>query len=87
MKYLILVVALLLSACNSVPVIAKFPDVPPQLLEKCPQLQKIEKDNVSIVDLTGTVVGNYTQYYECAVKSDSWIEWYNTQKKIYESVK
>ena len=72
--------------CSS-DLIAKFPDVPPQLLEKCPQLQKIQKDNVSIVDLTGTVIGNYTTYYECAVKSDSWIEWYNTQKKIYESVK
>ena len=76
-----------LTGCSSVPVIAKFPDVPSQLLEKCPQLQKIEKDNVSIVDLTGTVIGNYTTYYECSVKSDSWIEWYTTQKKIYESVK
>jgi len=87
MKYLVLAVVLMLSACSNVPVIAKFPDVPAQLLEKCPQLQKIEKDPVSIVDLTGTVVTNYTTYYECAVKSDSWIEWYNTQKKIYESVK
>ena len=83
----ILLVSCLTGCATSVPVIARFPDVPTQLLEKCPQLQKINKEQVSIVDLTGTVVGNYTTYYECAVKSDSWIEWYNTQKKIYESVK
>lgn len=87
--FLLMVIALVscLAGCNSVPVIAKFPDVPPTLLEKCPQLQKIEKDNVSIVDMTKTVTDNYTTYYECAVKSDSWIEWYNVQKHIYESIK
>lgn len=87
LTFIIILLVFILTGCSSVPVIAKFPDVPPPLLEKCPQLQKIDKDSVSIVDLTGTVVGNYTTYYECAVKSDSWIEWYNTQKKIYESVK
>lgn len=87
MKYLLVAMALLLTGCGSVPVIAKFPNVPPALLEKCPQLQKIDKESVSIVDITGTVVSNYTTYYECAVKVDSWVEWYNTQKKIYENVK
>jgi hypothetical protein len=78
----------MLTACGTaVPVIANFPEVPANLLEKCPTLQKIDKDNASIVDMTKTVTDNYTTYYECAVKSDSWIEWYNVQKHIYESMK
>ena len=88
MKYLLLPLVLMLTACGTaVPVIANFPEVPANLLEKCPKLQKIEKDNASIVDMTKTVTDNYTTYYECAVKSDSWIEWYNVQKHIYESMK
>ena len=88
MKYLLLPLVLMLTACGTaVPVIANFPEVPANLLEKCPTLQKIDKDNASIVDMTKTVTDNYTTYYECAVKSDSWIEWYNVQKHIYESMK
>lgn len=87
MKYLLIAMVSMLTACSNVPVIAKFPNVPPALLEKCPPLQKVDKESPSIVDLTGTVVNNYTTYHECAVKSESWIEWYKTQKKIYENVK
>ena len=79
---------ILLSGCGTaVPVIAKFPDVPQEMLEKCPQLKTIDKETTTFSNLTNTVTENYTQYYVCANKSDSWIEWYNTQKKIYESVK
>jgi hypothetical protein len=30
---------------------------------------------------------NYNTYYECAIKTDAWIEWYQKQKHIFESVK
>jgi hypothetical protein len=33
------------------------------------------------------VSSNYSSYYECAVKIDAWIEWYNVQKTIYEGIK
>jgi len=36
--------------------------------------------------MTKTVVDNYTTYYECAVKNDAWIEWYQTQQIIFEKV-
>lgn len=88
MRLLALSLVLLLSACGTpVPIIAKFPDVPADLLEKCPQLKTIEGETTTFSKLTETVNANYSQYYICANKSDSWIEWYNTQKKIYESVK
>ena len=87
-KHFILVVfTVIMTACSTtVPVKAKFPDVPERLLSKCPQLEKL-KDDAKLSDISKTVTINYSTYYECAVKSDAWIEWYQTQKNIFESVK
>ena len=71
---------------TTVPVTAKFPNVPEQLLVKCPQLEKLGNE-VKLSDISKTVTTNYTTYYECAVKHDSFIEWYNVQKNIFESIK
>ena len=75
------------SGCSTtVPVTAKFPNVPEQLLVKCPQLEKLGNE-VKLSDISKTVTTNYTTYYECAVKHDAFIEWYNVQKNIFESIK
>lgn len=88
MKYLVISLLLCLSACSTtVPVVMKFPEAPKVLMEKCPPLKVITEESVSIVDLTKITTTNYTSYYECAVKVDTWIEWYHTQKKIFEEVK
>ncbi len=85
MRYLLLV--LILTGCSTtVPVTAKFPDVPERLLVKCPQLEKLENE-VKLSDISKTVTNNYTTYYECAVKHDAFVEWYKIQKNIFESVK
>lgn len=85
MKYLLLV--LILTGCSTtVPVTAKFPDVPERLLVKCPQLEKLENE-AKLSDIAKTVTNNYTTYYECAVKHDAFVEWYQVQKRIFESVK
>ena len=88
MRYLVVVIALLLTGCSVfVPVTAKFPSVPDTLLESCPkELKTIDGDKVSIIDLTKSVVENYETYHLCAEKTESWIEWYNIQKKIFEEV-
>lgn len=80
--------ALLLTGCSTtVPVTMKFPDAPAVLMEKCPPLQTIDKtEGVSIIDLTKNVTINYTTYYECGIKVENWIEWYNDQKKIFNKV-
>lgn len=81
------VLACLMTGCSTtVPVTVKFPAAPVLILEKCPQLKTIEGESVSIIEYTKVVTLNYTTYYECAVKSDTWIEWYYAQKKIFESV-
>jgi hypothetical protein len=84
MKYLL---PLLMVGCSTtVPVTAKFPEVPERLMQKCPQLEKLENE-AKLSDISKTVTNNYTTYYECAVKDDAWIEWYQKQKIIFESVK
>jgi hypothetical protein len=64
----------------------KFPDVPERLLQKCSTLEKLENES-KLSDISKTITNNYTTYYECAVKTDAWIEWYNIQKNIFDGVK
>jgi uncharacterized lipoprotein YmbA len=88
MKYTILGLALVLAACSTpVPVSQRFPDVPKALVERCESLRKIEGDKVAITEMLKVVVQNYGMYYECAAKVDGWNDWYQEQKRIYESVK
>jgi len=77
-----------MTGCSTtVPVTAKFPEPPNKLAtEKCPNLQKLN-DGAKLSDVATTVTINYSTYYECAVKSDTWIEWYEIQKRIFEGVK
>ncbi len=88
MKYLLVSLVLLLSACTTtVPVVAKFPDAPGILAqEACPQLQKLGSDP-KLSDIAKTVDANYTLYYTCAFKLEAWQKWYREQKIIYEGFK
>ena len=86
MKLLIVALTFLLTACVAVPVDRKFPDVPVELQQACPDLKLVNR-TIKLSEVVDTVVSNYGQYKECQVKVDSWIDWYTTQKKIFESVK
>jgi hypothetical protein len=87
MKYLTCVLFILISGCSTVvPVTAKFPEVPTKLQAKCPQLEKL-KDEVKLSEVSKTITMNYSTYYECAVKVDSWNEWYQVNKLIFEGIK
>jgi len=84
MKYAV-ILALLLSGCSTVvPVVARFPEPPSKgATTACPALQKL-KDDAKLSDVANTVTVNYSTYYECAVKTDAWQEWYRIQKHISE---
>jgi hypothetical protein len=87
MKYL-LVLSLLLGGCSTVvPVTARFPDAPAELFVDCEQLEKVPADTKQLSVTSETVVRNYGRYHKCRAKVNSWHEWYDTQKKIYEGVK
>lgn len=84
----ILLLALLLAGCSTVvPVTQKFPEAPGlQATTACPQLQKLEQ-SPQLSQVAKIITVNYTEYYQCAVKLDAWIEWYQKQKIINEGLK
>jgi ubiquitin len=91
-RLLLTVVAFLLSGClatSSPPpiVIMPFPDVPEELKVACPDLGLVPTNTDKLSDVIDTVADNYTQYHDCRLKVDNWIEWYNTQKHISDGVK
>ena len=86
MKLITLLAVLVLAGCSSVPVARHFPDVPDELKIACPDLQETEQ-TTKLSEVITVVTNNYSQYHECRVKVDIWIDWYNSQKKIFDSVK
>lgn len=85
MKYgLPLALAFLLTACVAVPVERNFPAVPEDLTQQCSKLQEVPTDVTRLSDVLLVVTNNYALYHECALKVETWNEWYKTQKKIFE---
>ena len=87
MKKLIVISCLLVAGCVSVPVERKFPTVPDTLKEPAPELQTLNVPNPQLSDLITNANDNYAEYYKLREKYRAWIDWYNTQKKIFDSVK
>ena len=83
---ILMLVMFVLTGCSTpVPISAKFPDAPGKnATVACPQLEKL-KDDAKLSDVANTVALNYETYYGCAVKADTWIEWYEIQKRIFEN--
>jgi hypothetical protein len=82
----LLLVILMMIGCSTVPVERKFPDVPKELMESCPDLKQTQSTS-KLSEVLTVVVENYGQYHECKLKANSWIDWYNTQKQIFNTVK
>jgi hypothetical protein len=87
MKLLIAILAVSLTACVSVPVERKFPKAPEELMVACPDLQTIPAGTTQLSVVVEAVTANYGQYQLCQTKTSTWVEWYNEQKKIFDSVK
>ena len=85
MKKIVLLSIFLLVGCSTtVPVKAKFPDVPEILTNKCSPLKQVSED-AKLSEISKSIAENYTSYYECAVLVENWNDWYKTQKNIYEN--
>jgi len=83
---LFVVIFLILGCSTTVPVRAKFPTAPDRLMQQCTPLEKLENEP-KLSDVAKSVTNNYTKYHQCSVQNQSWIEWYNNQKKIFEGIK
>jgi hypothetical protein len=86
MRYLAVLLVLCLIGCSTAPVVVKFPSAPAELIETCPDLKMLETDTTKLSKALEVVADNYNQYYQCQLKVDNWIEWYKTQKKIFDSL-
>lgn len=64
-----------------------WPEVPQSLTEPAQDLSPLPEDKKTLTDLLQNVNQNYGSYYELKEKYEAWQEWYNSQKRIYESVK
>ncbi len=86
-KLALLIAVLVLTGCQSVPVTPKWPEVPKELLEACPDLKTVDPSNNKLSTIIDTVTDNYSEYYECKSKVDDWITWYKGQQKFWETLK
>jgi hypothetical protein len=85
--YLLALITFLLTGCTTVvPVVAKFPEAPKELLTLCPKL-KVADEKPELSELTKTIVTNYSEYHLCANRVEGWSEWYTQQKKLFEALK
>jgi hypothetical protein len=85
-RLLLLIPVFLLAGCLVTPGKRNFPEVPKELMVACPDLKTVEQTE-KLSEVLKVVVDNYGQYHECKIKVDTWVEWYNTQKQIFDSVK
>jgi hypothetical protein len=86
MKLAVVVSLLFITGCVATPVAREFPAAPASLTAACAALIDVPATDKLSVVLT-TVTRNYAQYQECSIRVDSWNQWYNEQKKIFDSVK
>ena len=88
MKNILLFCVIFLSACASTPVPVKqeFPEVPKELMQKCPDLDIIDKPTVLLSELIVVITKNYMKYHDCRNEVDNWQEWYTKQKKISDNI-
>jgi hypothetical protein len=84
----ILFFLILLMGCksNAVPVTVKFPEVPADLEVACPDLATLDAKATRLSDLLEVVTDNYSTYHECRSRVDDWIEWYDSQKTVFDKV-
>jgi len=88
MRNLFLASLVFLTGCaTSVPVTMSFPQVPEALAKPCDLLLPLDTTKKDLTDLLENTTDNYAKAKECHAKSKAWLEWYETQKKIFEEVK
>ena len=88
MRNLLLAGLLFLTGCaTSVPVTMSFPQAPEALAKPCDLLLPLDPSKKDLSDLLENTTDNYAKAKECHAKSKAWLEWYETQRKIFEEVK
>lgn len=85
MKFVAIAVLLVMTGCAA-PVKREFPAIPPNLEKPCSSLLQVPK-TTKLSEVLEVVSENYALYRECQIKNETWLDWYQKQKKIFDSVK
>ena len=84
MKKLLIIVTLLLAGCSiAPPARPTWPDAPAELTQPAPDLVPLSSSQHNLSDILDNVNDNASQYYQLRDKYNGWINWYDTQKQIY----
>lgn len=86
MKLFAILSALLLTACTSIPVVSKFPELPKELDVACVELKTLEGKTTTLSKLMDTVAVNYNAYHVCSATNESLREWIKRQIEIHNSL-
>ena len=87
-KLLLIMSLLFLFGCSSfTPTERHWPARPADLKQVCPELKETPDDTTKLSEVIKVVTENYATYHECRIKMNAWIEWYDSQKLIFERVK
>jgi len=87
-KIATILVLAILTGCTSVPVITKFPDAPESLMSPAGKLTPLDTTKkVELSDIIENANENAGKYYALREKYNAWIEWYTSQKKIFDTIK
>ena len=57
------------------------------MLQSPDNLKPLSDSQKSLTDLLENANENYAEYYLLKAKFETWIQWYTTQKQIYEEAK
>ena len=87
-QFLLVLLVVAIAGCSTAPVVVKFPDVPETLTKPADKLTPLDTSKkVELSDIIENANENAGKYYELRERYNAWIEWYNSQKKIFESIK
>lgn len=87
-NWLLISLVVLASGCTTVPVTVKFPEVPEALMEPAGKLTPLDTSKkVELSDIIENANENAGKYYTLRERYNAWIEWYKSQKQIFESIK
>jgi hypothetical protein len=88
MKRLIIISALLLTACatGKTNVMPKWPEAPADLQQPAAELTPLPSDKRNLSDLIDNSNDNYAQYYILKEKYEGWQNWYKSQQQIWQGL-
>jgi hypothetical protein len=88
-KILAILLLVTITGCSTTaPVVTKFPQVPAELVQPAGKLTPLDTSKkVELSDIIENANENAGKYYALREKYNAWIEWYNSQKKIFGDIK